>query len=54
MTFDRARPLERYLISGTLILLTLTIGLVPTASAQSRMTWGLHVSLVPAWFDSGD
>ena len=41
-------------IVGVLILLMLGLGEVPAASAQSQMTWGLHVSLVPAWFDPGE
>ena len=41
-------------IVGVLILFTLGLGVVPAASAQSQMTWGLHVSLVPAWFDPGE
>src|SRR5262249_34696075 len=32
----------------------LGLGVVPAASAQSQITWGLHISLVPAWFDPAD
>src|SRR5262249_17118262 len=59
MTLDRERPPARHhrfawRISGILILLALHVGFVPTASAQSQMTWALQVSLVPAWFDPGE
>src|SRR5262245_47963556 len=59
MTPDRERPPARHhrfawRISGILILLALHVGFVPTASAQSQMTWALQVSLVPAWFDPGE
>jgi len=59
MTLDRERPPARHhrfawRISGILILLALHVGFVPTASAQSQMTWALQVSLVPTWFDPGE
>jgi ABC-type oligopeptide transport system substrate-binding subunit len=59
MTLDRERLPARHRrfawrISGILILLALHVGFVPTASAQSQMTWALQVSLVPAWFDPSE
>jgi len=44
----------RRFIVGVLILLMLSLGEVPAGSAQSQITWGLHISLVPAWFDPAD
>jgi len=44
---------ERVIVRALLLLL-LGIGVAPVASAQSQMIWGLHFSLVPAWFDPAD
>jgi peptide/nickel transport system substrate-binding protein len=42
-------------------LLTLTLALVllagvapPPAASQTQMTWAIHVSLAPTWFDPGE
>ena len=38
-----------------LLLLLLTLGLaVPAAAADGQLTWGVHVSLAPTWFDPAE
>jgi peptide/nickel transport system substrate-binding protein len=40
---------------GLAVASTLLLGSAPTpAVAQTQMTWAVHVSLAPAWFDPGD
>jgi peptide/nickel transport system substrate-binding protein len=40
---------------GLAVASTLLLGSPPTpAVAQTQMTWAIHVSLAPAWFDPGD
>ena len=50
-----ARPLP---ILALILVLTLLVAYVPTvAEAQapaSQMTWAVHVSLAPIWFDPAD
>ena len=38
-----------------LLVLLLLAGLAPaSAAAQTQMTWAVHVSLAPVWFDPGE
>ena len=38
-----------------ILLLTLLVGVAPvSASAQAQMTWAVHVSLAPTWFDPAE
>jgi len=38
-----------------ILVLTLLAPLAPTpAAAQSQMTWAIHITLAPTWFDPGD
>jgi peptide/nickel transport system substrate-binding protein len=42
-------------ISILIVVLTLLIGLAPhPAAAQAQMTWAVHISLAPVWFDPGE
>ncbi len=43
------------LLFGAVLALILLAGLVPApAAAQSQMSWAVHVSLAPVWFDPGE
>src|SRR4029434_9695836 len=45
----------RHLVSILALALTLVAAHAPTpAAAQSQMTWAVHVSLAPTWFDPGE
>ena len=46
------RPLLTLVLVASL-LIALTVGAAPVA-AQSQMTWGVHVSLAPTWFDPAE
>src|SRR5437016_8018391 len=38
-----------------ILLLTLLVGVAPmSASAQAQMTWAVHVSIAPTWFDPAE
>jgi peptide/nickel transport system substrate-binding protein len=46
---------RRPLLTLTLTLaLTLFVGLAAPAGAQAPMTWGIHVTLAPTWFDPAE
>src|SRR5437667_7876871 len=41
--------------SLVILLVTLLVGVAPvSASAQAQMTWAVHVSLAPTWFDPAE
>jgi peptide/nickel transport system substrate-binding protein len=45
----------RWRLPILLVALSLLIGLAPgPAAAQAQMTWAVHISLAPVWFDPGE
>jgi peptide/nickel transport system substrate-binding protein len=45
----------RGLVTTTLVLLIVAVGVVPAAAApEGQMTWALHFSLAPTWFDPAE
>jgi peptide/nickel transport system substrate-binding protein len=47
------RP-SRPLLGAVLALLLVGIAEAPVAAADGQMTWGVHVSLAPTWFDPAE
>ena len=44
--------IARRLVIASLLLLTTIIGTSPaTAAPEEQLTWGVHISLAPTWFD---
>src|SRR5215475_12128710 len=42
-------------LSGTLILLLLQlVTATPVLAAEGQMTWAVHISLAPTWFDPAE
>ena len=47
--------IARGLVTTTLVLLIVAVGVVPAAAApEGQMTWALHFSLAPTWFDPAE
>jgi peptide/nickel transport system substrate-binding protein len=47
--------LQRSIVGALLLLLIALLALPPTAAAQSdQVTWGVHISLAPTWFDPAE
>src|SRR5437762_12815195 len=45
----------RGLVTAILIVLISAVGLRPAAGArEGQMTWALHISLAPSWFDPAE
>jgi peptide/nickel transport system substrate-binding protein len=38
----------------TLVLALILLALVPVSSTAQQMTWAVHITLAPTWFDPGD
>src|SRR5678815_4357210 len=53
---DRSGLTRRDLLAGTaaLGLVAGAPGMARAAAPQSQLTWGIHVSLAPTWFDPAD
>src|SRR5438552_12473614 len=52
----RWRLVMRFLLSvAVLVLMIFAVGAEPAAAApEGQMTWGVHVSLAPTWFDPAE
>ena len=50
------RPISRFLLILTVLLLFLGIVAAPARSQtpEGQLTWAVHVSLAPSWFDPAD
>ena len=47
--------LVRGLVAASLVLAILAVGAPPGAAApEGQMTWAVHVSLAPTWFDPAE
>src|SRR2546428_14040642 len=45
----------RRLLVILLLVVSLLVGLAPApVAAQSQMTWAVHITLAPTWFDPGE
>ena len=45
----------RGLVAASLVLAILAVGAPPGAAApEGQMTWAVHVSLAPTWFDPAE
>jgi len=45
----------RRLLVIPLLVVPLVVGLAPApVAAQAQMTWAVHISLAPTWFDPGE
>ena len=54
----RSTPFERRLVRAVVVMLLLCVGLgTPTSSRaapEGQLTWGVHISLAPTWFDPAE
>jgi len=58
MTMGRSTPFEGRLVRAVVVTLLLCVGLgTPTAcraAPEGQLTWGVHISLAPTWFDPAE
>jgi len=58
MTIGRSTPFEGRLVRAVVVTLLLCVGLgTPTAcraAPEGQLTWGVHISLAPTWFDPAE
>ena len=54
----RSAPFEGRLVRAVVVTLLLCVGLgTPTSSRaapEGQLTWGVHISLAPTWFDPAE
>src|SRR5881396_3409109 len=58
MTMGRSTPFEGMLARAVVVTLLVCVGLgTPTSSRaapEGQLTWGVHISLAPTWFDPAE